>query len=198
MSFWDTVDPFDITGNRSWKNPADDAMGYMEEMKKVLPQYYQPYIDAGNKALPGLEGGYGSMMNPNEFIKKIGAGYQESPGYQWQKQQGLAGIQNAAAAGGMLGTGQHQQQAGELAGNLANQDFYNYLSKALGTYDKGIAGMQGLYNTGANASMGLGNNLAGIAGGQANLAYEGRNAQNQRSGQMMQMMMQMLPMLMMA
>jgi hypothetical protein len=91
---------------------------------------------------------------------------------------GLQGINNAAAAGGMLGTPQNQQQAGELATQLANQDFYNYLSKALGTYNTGLQGQQGLYNTGANASMGLGQNMASILGGQAGLAYKGQQEQN--------------------
>ena len=166
----------------NYTNPAEAASPYLEQARRDLPQYYQPYMDAGKRQLPDLESGYSSMMDPNAFIQKIGAGYQASPGFEWMKKQGMLASQNAAAAGGMLGSPQHERESAEMVTGLANQDFYNYLKHALGTYQSGIAGKQGLYDTGFGASTALGENLSSILGSQAGLAYEGQNAENQHSG----------------
>lgn len=166
----------------NYKNPADQAFPFMQKAEQTLPQYYNPYIQAGQRAQPGLEQAYGDMMNPNELIKRIGGGYQESPGYQFSRDQAMRSMNNAQAAGGMLGSPQHEQEAGTLATNLANQDFYNYLQQALGQFNQGVQGKQGLYNTGAQASMGLGDNLASLFGNEGMLRYEGQNTENQHEG----------------
>lgn len=165
-----------------YTNPAEAAEPYLQQAQKQLPQYYQPYMDASKQALPQLQGAYGRMMDPNSFIQQIGSGYQASPGYDWMKNQGLMAANNAASAGGMLGTPQHQQQAATMVTGLANQDFYNYLQKALGTYGQGVAGQEGLYGAGLGASIGLGENLSSLLGSQAQLAYEGQQAENAHSG----------------
>lgn len=147
-----------------------------DEMKK----YLMPYINAGQGALPHLNdisGEYEHMYkDPNEIISRIGAGYQKSPGYDWQLDQGENAITNAAAAGGMAGTAQHQQQAGTLATNLANQDFQNYLSKALGVFGSGLEGRRGvetdIFKTGAGASSDLATSLAQLLDQRAKLEYE--------------------------
>lgn len=162
-----------------YKNPAGAASPYLDQARRDLPQYYQPYIQAGQDQLPSLEQGYSSMTDPNAFLKQIGSGYQASPGYEWMKNQGLQATQNAAAAGGMLGSLQHERESAEMVTGLANQDFYNYLQKALGTYGAGLQGKQGLYDTSFGASTGLGENLSSLLGAQAGLGYEGQNAQNQ-------------------
>jgi hypothetical protein len=162
-----------------YENPYDKAQPYYEQAARDLPQYFNPSIQAGQRAIPQLEGAYGAMLDPNALIKKIGAGYQESPGYQFARNQGLTGINNASAAGGMLGSPQHQQEAGTLATNLANQDFYNYLKQALGLYGQGAAGEQSLFNTGTASGIGLGEDLASILASQAKAATQGQTAQNE-------------------
>lgn len=159
-------------------NPADAAAPYYQAEQRDLPQYYQPYIQQGQQAGSRLQGAYQSMMDPNAFIKQIGAGYQKSPGYDWQVGQGQQAVNNAAAAGGMLGSPQNQQQSAAMTEGLANQDYYNYLSHALNTYSQGLQGEQGLYNTGAEASMGLGQNIADLTGQQGQLAYRSAEEQN--------------------
>jgi hypothetical protein len=166
-----------------FKNPTDSASPYLNQAMGNLPQYFQPYINAGNQAIPSLESQYNSLINnPSGIMNSIGAGYKQSPGYQFQLNQGLAGANNAAAAGGMLGSPQHQQQATQLSSNFANQDYYNYLNHALGLYSGGLGGLGDLYKGGMGASMGLGEDLSSLYGSQAQLAYEGQNAQNQHNG----------------
>jgi hypothetical protein len=164
-------------------DPSKEANKYFDKMPAELRKYFDPYIGAGQRALPGLEDQFGKLINnPGGRLNEIGQGYQQSPGFQFALKQALGGAGNAAAAGGMAGSPQHEQQNMGIATGLANQDYNNWMQNALGMYGTGLQGQQGLYNTGANAGMRMGENMASILAQKAKLAYEGQNAQNQRSG----------------
>lgn len=144
---------------------------YFNQMYQQLPGYFNPWIQAGQGALPTLQQQYGQLINdPNAMYNKFAAGYQESPGYQFRQKQGQGAAMNAAAAGGMAGTPQHQQQAAQISEDIANQDFYNYLSSVMGMYGMGLEGMGGLNRTGFEASRGLGEDLTSIMGSQAQMS----------------------------
>lgn len=167
----------------NYQNPADAAMPYFNNIQQQLPGYFQPYMQAGQNALGPLQQAYGQLLsNPGGVMNQIGSGYQQSPGYQFQLKQGLNASNNAAAAGGMSGTPMAQYNSGQFATGLANQDYYNYLSHALGMYGQGLQGMQGLAGMGYGASTGLGEDLAGLAGAQGQLAYSGAANQDQSMG----------------
>jgi hypothetical protein len=120
------------------------------------------------------------MMNdPSGLMNKFGQGYKQSPGYQFQVNQATGAANNAASAGGMLGSPMHQQNTANMVNNLANQDYNQYLSHALGLYGQGLAGQQGIYNTGAQVSGNLGENLSNSLMNQGNLAYSNSMNQNQ-------------------
>ena len=164
----------------------------LDQIPSQLREQLMPYINAGMGALPHLNdisGEYQRMyQDPNAIISRLGSGYRESPGYQWRLNQGENAINNAAAAGGMAGTAQHQQQAGELAGNLADQDYQNHLAKVLALYSGGLSGRTGIeqniFDTGAGASGSLANSLSNYMLGRAGLEYTRNANQNQlRSGQ---------------
>jgi hypothetical protein len=160
-------------------DPSKGAMKYLDKIPGMAQNAYNPYIQAGNRQLPGLEEQYGQLMNdPGGRMNQIGAGYQQSPGFQFALQQALQGSGNAQAAGGMAGSPQHEQQNMGIATNLANQDYNQYLQNALGMYGEGLQGSQGLYNTGYNASNSMADMLANAYGSQANLKYAGGANQN--------------------
>jgi hypothetical protein len=166
-------------------DPSKGAMKYLNQIPGMANNIYNPYIQAGQAQLPGLEEQYSMLMNdPGARMNQIGAGYQQSPGYQFAVQQALQGSGNAAAAGGMAGSPQHEQQNMTLANNLANQDYNQYLQNALGLYGEGLQGSQGLYSMGYGASNALADMLANAYGSQANLAYAGAANQNQARGGM--------------
>lgn len=166
-----------------WHNPADAAMNYMNQIPGQISKYYDPYINAGNRQLPGLENQYGMLMNdPGGRMNQIGQNYHQSPGFQFALKQALQGAGNAAAAGGMAGSPQHEYQNMSTATGMADQDYNQWMNNALGMYRTGLQGSQGLYNTGAQAGMMAGDNMASALANQAKLAYEGQNAENQRSG----------------
>lgn len=162
-----------------YQNPADKAMPYMDQVPGTITPYYQPYVDAGTKSLSDLMNQYSSLINdPGAVMNNIGSGFQQSPGYQFQMNQGMNAVNNAAAAGGTLGTTQHENDAAKISSNLANQDYYNYLSNALDLYGNGIKGEQGTMQLGYHAGDELANSLSSNLLDEAGLAYKGQANEN--------------------
>lgn len=193
----------------AYQNPADAAQPYLSQIPGTVTPYYQPYINAGNQSLHALGNQYSNLIgnnynnlqstyhamatNPAAVMGHVASGYQESPGYQFQMQQGMDAEANRADAGGYAGTPQDEQQASYVAEQLANQDFYNYLTHALsigkqglqgeqGFYNQGLQGVEGLNNMGYSASSDLASALAQTLMQQANLAYAGQANDNQHTG----------------
>lgn len=152
-------------------DPSKKAKKYLEKIPGMIKPYYDPYIEAGNRQLPGLEEQYGQMMNdPGGKLNDIGQGYHQSPGFDFALKQALQGSGNAASAGGMAGSPQHEYQNMETATGLADQDYNSWLSNALGLYGGGLSGSQGLYNQGANSADSLAKML------MENMGQQGSNA----------------------
>ena len=166
-----------------WKNPADAAMGPLNQIPGMISPYYNPFIQRGNEAGTTLQGQYGNLLNdPGGFLNKMGQSYQQSPGFDFALKQALQGADHAAAAGGMAGTPQHQYDTMKTATGLANQDYNSWLSNALGLYGKGLGGEENMYGTGYNASNELAQSLANNMLSKSKLQYEGQNAENQHEG----------------
>jgi hypothetical protein len=191
-----------------YSNPSNSAQKYVSQIPGQVTPVLQPYVTAGQKSLGALNNQYAGLLsnygqlqdqynslitNPAGVMNQIGAGYQESPGYQFQVEQSEGAEANRADAGGYAGTPQDEQQSAYIANQLANQDFYNYLNHALKLFGGGVKGAQGLYNEGLHgvedvAHMGqtsasdLASVLAQTLMAQANLAYAGQANQNQHNG----------------
>lgn len=190
------------------QNPYDAASQYYNQIPGMLNNTYNPYIHAGMGALPGMQqyenrgnvagnnlmNQYSQMTNnPGGLVNKLGASFHQSPGYAFQVQQSLNAANRAAAAGGMAGSPEEQQNIATTTNQLANQDYYNYLNHATQMYGAGIQGMQGterlganmvqdLYGAGANASNNLAQNLGSAYMNQGNMAYGSANFNNQMMG----------------
>ena len=168
-----------------WNDDEKKTNELLDQIPDQLKQYLMPYINAGTGALGRAGTEYGNLLSdPNSIISRIGAGYKESPGYKWRLGQGENAITNAAASGGYAGTAEHQQRAGQLAGDLANQDYENYLSKALGLYGEGLHGNQSLANLGAGTAGDLATSLANILKTKAGLNYQRNLNKNQQMSDM--------------
>jgi len=162
------------------KNPADAAMPYLNQIPGQTQQYQQPWLDAGKNQLPGLQDQYSQLMNdPGGRLNKIGEGFQHSPGFQFAMDQALQGGNHAAAAGGMAGSPQHEQQNMKLATDLGNQDYNNWMQNALGMYGQGLQGSQGMANQGQQAGESMADMIAQTLAQQANLQFQGQRQQNQ-------------------
>jgi hypothetical protein len=184
MSEW--YNPF------SWGNedPADAANPYMQQSEQMINDIYNPWMEYGQRAMPELEK---QMMmltqNPAAIQSMLGEGFTQSPGYEWQYDQAMNGANQAAAAGGMLGTNAHQQQASSMATGLANQDYWNYYNQNANLYNTGLGGLNNQVNMGYNASNQKASGLGSLYGNQANLAYGSAMGKNQAASSMMGGMM---------
>ena len=168
-----------LGGSSKWSNPANAAMPYYNQIAGTITPYYQPYVNAGNQALSALMPQLMQLVsNPSAFMNQMSSGFQASPGYQYNVQQATNAANQAAAAGGMVGSPMEQQQlAGEISG-MANQDFYNYLNHILKIYAGGMQGLGGVGKVGYTASSSLANELAKSLMNQGNLAFAGTQASN--------------------
>ncbi|TAL08461.1 MAG: hypothetical protein EPO02_12790 [Nitrospirae bacterium] len=161
------------------KNPTDVANKYLNQIPGQMKPYYDPYMNAGRDSLETLKGQYGNLVNnPGELYNKLGAGYQESPGYANKLKAALQASTNAQAAGGMLGTPAHAESSADIAGNVANQDFEQYLNHVMGLYGQGLAGNQTLETQGQNASQDYGNLVGNVLGQKAQYGYAGQAGKN--------------------
>lgn len=146
-----------------YTNPDDQASQDLSQIPSQIQPVYQPYMTAGNQSLTALsnqiasllgggqqlQGAYGSMIsNPGGYVNSIGQNYQQSPGYQYQVDQGEQAVGNAAASGGYVGSPQEQQYMANTTEGIANQDFNNYLDHTMKILQMGINGGQSMYNTG--------------------------------------------------
>src|ERR1700690_1331158 len=99
-----------------FKNPADAASPYYGQIPGQTNPYFEPYFNNGVNSGKTLNDQYSGLMNdPGGMMNKFGESYKESPGMKFAIQQALQASGNAAAAGGMAGSPQHEQQNMQLA-----------------------------------------------------------------------------------
>lgn len=165
-----------------YKNPANAAQPYLNQIAPTMQNYYSPYVKAGQQSLSDLMGQFKSLVsNPGQQFSQMGQGFQHSPSYNFDFQQAMNAANIAAATGGMLGTPQHQQDAASIASQLANRDFYNYMGNVQNLYGTGLSGLSGINQQGYNASSDLATNLANTLMNQGGMAYAGQQNANQAS-----------------
>lgn len=91
----------------------------------------EPWRQAGQQAL-------------GQMLPQVTGGFQQTPGYQWTQNEAMRGVQNSAAARGMLNSGATMKALQDRAGNLANQEYGNYWNR--------LAGVAGVGQTAVNNS----------------------------------------------
>lgn len=168
-----------LFNNPDFNNPANAAFPYLNQIPDELKKYFDPYIQQGRGVDPSLQEQYQGMTNdPSGFLSKLGQGYQQSPGYQFKLNQALNAGNNAAAAGGMLGSPAHQQQNEQVANGIASQDYNDWMDHVLGIFGGGQKGLQGISDRGFGASSNYAEDLAQALMGQASLAGQGAAEEN--------------------
>lgn len=165
----------------NYKNPADEAMGPLNQIPGMMEKYYGGYRDAGMSMLPGLQQQYANLTgNPGGMINQMGEGYKQSPGFDFALKQALNSARQSAAAGGMAGSPMHEQESMDVASGLASRDYNQWLQNAMGMYGMGLQGQQGIFNTGYNASDSMAQQIAQALAAKSGLKYAGQAGENQR------------------
>lgn len=166
------------------KNPYQAGQGYLSQIPGMLGPMFNPYISRGQADLGRVNRQYGALtQDPGGFINRMGSGFQASPGYQYNVDQAMKAANQAAAAGGMLGSPAEQEGIANTVHGLANQDYQQYLGNVLGAYNTGLSGQQHLADQGLTAGQEYGSDLSNVAMSQAMLAELAQQYQNQQKQQ---------------
>jgi hypothetical protein len=130
---------------------------------------YQPYLNAGTAANNTLADLYGT--NGPAAAQAAQQNWQNTPGYQFTRDQGINALDASAAAHGNLLSGNHLKAVQDYGTGLANQTYQQYLGN-----------LQNQVGTGLNAAQGVGNGNLVAANANANLNQQNANNSNQLYG----------------
>lgn len=165
---------------RKPENPYGSAMPYLGQAESAGRGLYQPYVNQGQDAYTKLNPLYSEMMqDPTAYMRKLMGGYETSPDYDFKSQQMQKAMQNAAASGGFAGTDYDQMQRADTIRGLLGQDMQQYFNNVRNIQDTGLGGQQSFYNTGFDASRGLGDYLSDVYASMANSQAASSQFQNQ-------------------
>lgn len=134
------------------KTASQNATNAQMQMFNVTQQNLQPYNQIGQSALAKE-----NALAGNFNYKPTMAETAQTPGYQFNKNQGLKAVQNAAAARGLGTSGAALKGAASYATGLADSTYQNQFNNALQSYQTNLGGYQALANRGENAAAGVGN-----------------------------------------
>lgn len=156
-------------------NAANHAADIQQQQYQQNTQNQQPYMNAGYGALNTINSdfangtGFAQSFSPQNYI--------DTPGYQFQQQQGTNAINaSSAATGGVLNGGTLKaldQYTTGLANTTYGQAYQNYLAGSNQQYNQ-LAGVAGL---GENAAASLGSQNTTAANNQGNYVTQAGNAQ---------------------
>jgi len=183
-----------LYGSSQAAGAAKDSANLQKMQYLMTRQDLSPFTAAGASALPGLatlasSGPTGGGPNYvdlayNQYLppRMTQAELEQTPGYQFQLQQGLKQIQSAAAMRGLGVSGASLKGAAEFVTGLADKNYQNQFNNAQQRFKDVLelnTGQQGqltnqfqrLQNTatlGANAAAGLGSQGVQAAGNAGN------------------------------
>lgn len=127
-------------------NQSGDILTGQTQANTILDPYNTTGT-AANKQQADLEG----LNGPDAATAAMGK-FTASPGYAYQVQQGLRGIDAGAAAKGMLSGGDTLKAEETFGSNLANQDFTNYYNRLSSLASTGLTAGQGIASTDTSAA----------------------------------------------
>ena len=179
---------------QAWRNFQTQGLGYLDT---ALPKS-EAALGSSKATLAGLGTKYGAGSSlyldalgangPEGATRATGA-FQAGPGYQWNVDQALDQTSRAGAASGMLMGGNTLTALQDRAGNLANQEYGNWLNNLRATISPEVqattgaagtdAALAGLYQTDAGNRVGIGQTATR---GTTDATTQGANAEMAGSG----------------
>ena len=127
---------------------ANRALGLESGAQQQSQQNLSPYVQSGQMALSRL-----GAMQP--FSAPTAQQAAETPGYQFQLQQGLKALQNSAAARGGLLSGGTAKAINDYAQGQAASNYGNTYNRALQTYQTNFGNQYSLAGQGLGAATNL-------------------------------------------
>ena len=170
-------------GASAQTDAASKAVDFQKQMFQKIQGNLAPYINAGGPAMgilqlmTGTNPGGNPLMSPlTQPFTPTMESLEQTPGYQFTKDQGLQATQNSFAAQGLGTSGAALKGAANyatgLASNTYQQQFQNYLQGQQQIYNM----ISGIAGTGASAAAGLAPQATQIAGNVGNALIGSGNA----------------------
>lgn len=159
--------------------PYNKAMDQYRQWATVAQNTQNPFYNAGTGAIPNYQNWSQSMQDPSSFINNLMGQYQESPHSRYLQQESMRAGQNAASAGGLMGSTPLMNQLQQNSANISSQDMNNWLQTVLGINNQYGQTQQNLMAMGANSANAL-TNLFGDMGKQMGEGAYGSEAGNQQ------------------
>ncbi|WP_156174074.1 DNA transfer protein p32 [Cupriavidus basilensis] len=164
---------------------ANRAADLQWQQFQQMQQNLQPYMNLGSNSIPQLQQLLsGGALNRQFSFDPTQQQLEQTPGYQFTLQQGLKGVDNAAAAKGLNLSGAQMKGISDYTTGLADQTFQQQYQNALQSFmtNYGVNSDQynrlaGLVGLGQNAAAGVGNAGLQTASNAGGMLVGGANAQ---------------------
>lgn len=161
---------------------ADRATKAEMDMFNTTQKNLAPYMSAGGNALTQLLSGIGAGGGNPSGVGPLNAPFslaqfQNSPGYQFQLQEGTNALLNNRAATGGVNSGNTLKALMQYGQGLANQDYWNAYNAYTNSQNQKFGQLQTIAGSGQNAAAGLGSLGAQVASSVGNNIIGAGNAQ---------------------
>ncbi len=160
--------------SRTQADAADKALALQTRQYEEGVKRQQPWIDAGRTALDAYMGELGLSQGAKDGTFK--SGFKETPGYQFQVQQGEQGVLNNLSALGMRGSGAGMKALTRFRQGLADQTYNNYLDRLSGASVGGQTAVGNQNVLGQNYANNAGQTIQDSAAARASGYVGGANA----------------------
>lgn len=157
-----------ISGNKAanaQKAANDQAIAEQRRQADQAREDFAPWRTVGGSALTKLSGMYGLSPQGGSGVEGAYGGYQQSPGYQFQRDEGVKAIERSAASRGQLASGASQKAIARYVTGLADSDYGQYVNQ-----------LNTLAGFGQSATAGTVASGQGAAANIANLYQDSGNA----------------------
>lgn len=111
-----------------------EQLALQREVYNDTTQRFAPYLQAGNRGMQAYMSELGLGAAPKGY-----EGFQQTPGYQFQMDQGTGAVNALAGARGGLDSGRTRQDLMQFGQGLANSEYSNHLNRLAGVTDMGQA-----------------------------------------------------------
>jgi hypothetical protein len=163
----------------------DAAQGQLNNYYGQAQGYQQPYAQAGQSAIPGMNTAMSRLLDPASLQNEWAQGYETSPqaqqAQQMASQQGL----DAASSMGLMGSQPALQAIQGGATQIGLNDRQNYLDNLMQKYQSGIGLGQNMMGMGAQAGGQMGQNAMNMGQSSGEMQFGRQNAPGSMLGTMM-------------
>lgn len=170
------------TAASAQEEAANQANATQQQMFNTTQQNIAPYLGVGNSAASAITNAAGlNTSNPltSALLSPITmdqATLEQTPGYQFEKQQGLEAVENNSAANGLGVSGAEQKAAAQYAEGLASSNYEQQFNNAVTNQTNQFNKLQTLVGTGQSSAVGQGQISANVASNIGNNTIGAGNA----------------------